>query len=108
MMKKSLTKLSSLLKNLYILSISFDEIYSVKKNPKRFKLSILFCFLVYLAEIYDLIMFTSEQFWSSINGPHLPDYARTCYFLLFIVFSLVCFIKTYAILAQVNYDNTYY
>ena len=105
LMKKSLTKLSNSLKNLYVLPIGFDEIHSGKKNPKRFKLCILFCFLMYLATIYDLIMLTSEQFWSSISGPHLPDYARTCYFLLFIVFSLVCVIKTDAILAQVNYNN---
>lgn len=60
---------------------------------------------MYLASIYDLIMFTSEPFWSLISGPHLPDYARACYFLLFVVFSLVCVIKTDAILAQVHYDN---
>ena len=105
LMENSLRKLSNSLKNLYIFSIDFDEIYSGKKNPKRFKLLILFCILMYLATIYDFIMFISDDFWALVSGPHMPDYARTCYFLLFIVFCLVCVVKTDEILAETNYNN---
>ena len=65
-MENSIKTLSNAMRRFYVLSIGFDEIYYGIKNPKRFKLCILFCIIMWIAAIWHFILITPPV-WLSID-----------------------------------------
>ena len=45
-MKNLIEILSNAIRKFYIFSVGFDEMYNGIKNPKRFKLCIVFCIIM--------------------------------------------------------------
>ena len=102
LMKKTLQAFSDVMKNYYVISVGFNEIYYGIKNPKRFKLCILFCIMHWIVAFYHLVWVTSDYIWTKTNGHFLPAKARIGFAGYFILFSYIAVFTTDLILGQIN------
>ena len=102
LIEKSLDHLMNSSKEFNVISISFDEINDEMKNPKRFKMCILYCVLIWIVTLYYLALVISDHFFSIINGPFLPIHYRTLLSLVVINLIWVSVIKTDFMFGEIN------
>ena len=102
LMEKSIGILSNTMRRFYIFSVGFDEIYYGIKNSKRFRWCILFCIINWMNAIWHFLFLISDEMWSLIDGPFLPDHLRACVFLLGLVIFFNSVLKTDFLLGEIN------
>lgn len=102
LMKNSLQALSNAMKNYYIISVGFNEIYNGIKKPKKFKMCILVCLINWITTFYHLIWISSDYFWSKTDGPFLPNKSRICYLGAVVLFFYIGIFKTDLALSEIN------
>ena len=78
----------------YVSSIGPDDIYNDIKHPKRFKLCIFICILMWLTTFWHILFMTSNYLFELKYNPFLPDNRRTCSLVVVIILFLVSVIKT--------------
>ena len=98
--KKLITSLISFTQKFYVLSIQFDRVNHGLVNLKRFQISLIVCVLMWLATFYNLLIITSDNMWSLIDGPFLPDHYRTFKLIPLILLLLSTAIKTDILLEE--------
>ena len=99
--ENSIKILSNAMKNFYIISIGFDEIYNEIKNSRRFILCIILNLIMWFALSWHLLLLT-PQIWSMVNNEFLPDYLHTSIFIISAVLVLAAVEKIDYLLAQTN------
>lgn len=92
-LRNSLEDLSKIMKKLFIFSVSFDEIYYGKKNPKRFLICCLISGLIWLIFLFHLIIICSNYTFSLIDNPKIK-YLRAFISLATVIFWFVAFNKS--------------
>ena len=102
LMKNSLQTFSNAMKNYFVISIGFDEIYNGIKKSKRFKMCILVCLINWFGAFYHLIWTSSDYLWSKTNGPFLPDKSRIACLGIVILFFYIGVFKTDLALGEIN------
>lgn len=100
---KSMINLMNFSKKFYIFSIGFDDVYHRIKNPKRFKIIIIICILMWLTTFYHLMLLISDDLYSLLDGPFLPDHFRTWISFILIILFLVAFIRTDIMLDEIKF-----
>ena len=99
--ENSIKTLSNTMKNGFVISIGFDEIYNGIKNPKRFKLCIILCLIMWFATFWHILLLT-PPIWSLVSGPFLPDHFKTSIFVANVTFLLAAVEKIDYPLAEKN------
>lgn len=94
LLENSIANLSNKIKLHYVLSVGFDEIYNQIKCPKRFKICIIFCIIIWLVTVWHLLLIISPDLWPLIDNPFLPDHFKTCLFILILLLLLCAIEKT--------------
>ena len=102
LIEKSLDHLINCSKEFNVISIGFDQINHQMKNPKRFRMCILYCVLIWFVTLYHLVIVISDDLFSIIDGPFLPIHYRTLLSLVVINFIWVSVIKTDFMLGEIN------
>ena len=103
--KNSLGNLMKFCKRFYIYSVGFDDMYYGLKNPKRLKISIMICVMLWIATFYHLLLVTSDDVWGLIDGPFVPGHYRTTLGLYLIIIFTVSVIKTDQIIGEIEYNS---
>ena len=101
-LQNSLEYLNKFLKTFYIYSVGFDDMYYGFRNPKRLRISVVICSLLWLVTLYHLLLVTSDDVYSLINGPFLPELFKVLLLFNFIVLFLITAIKTEIIFGEVK------
>ena len=101
-MKNSIGTLSNVIRKFYVLSVEFDEIFYGTKNPKRFKLCIIFTIIMWMATFWHFLFIISNKMLSLIDNPFLPDNARICILVLGLFLILTSVVKTDILLAEIK------
>ena len=83
-------------------SIGLDDIYYGIKHPKRFKLCIFICILMWLTTFWHISFITENHLFKLIYSPFLPDHAKTFFSVVVIILILVCVIKTDIIFGEMK------
>ena len=94
--------LSKIIRNFYVFSVGLDEIYYEIKNPKRFKLCIIFCIFMWMATIWHFLALISPSLWSLIDNPFIPDQPKLCVLILMLALFLGTFLKCDFLLGELN------
>ena len=102
LMKNSLRTFSNGMKNYFVISIGFNDIYYGIKKPKRLKMCILVCLMAWFATFYHLIWTSSDYLWSKTDGPFLPDKSRVGCLGIVILFFYIGVFKTDLALGEIN------
>ena len=92
--KNSIESLSKTIRKFYVASIGIDDIYNDIKRPKKFKLCILICILMWLTTFWHILIIISNDLFELIYSPFLADFTRTWILFLVIILNLVSIIKT--------------
>ena len=71
--ENSFEALSKTTTKFYVASIGTDDIYNGIKHPKKFKLCILLCILMWLTTILHILFIISNDLFKLIYSPFLPD-----------------------------------
>ena len=102
LLKNYLKAFSNDMKNYYVISVGFDEIYYGIKNPKRFKLCIILCIMHWICTFYHLIWISSDYIWSKTDEPFLPEKIRIGFAGYFILFFYIAVFTTDLILSDIS------
>ena len=105
LLKNSLDHLENFIKNFYLLSVGFDDIYYGNKNIKRFKICIANCVIVWLVLIFFLSLVLSDKMFSLMGIPSLFAEKLKMLIMLFasIAFAVGIF-KTGYFFGEINYN----
>ena len=101
-MKNSMNNLNKFVKKSYLCSIGFDEIYFGMKNSKRFIITILSCITIWMVTLYYLLLIVSDDLWSTIDGPFLPEHFRTFMLIFSVLFLFASVVKTQFLITEIN------
>ena len=104
-MKNSINNLNKFVKKFYLCSIGFDEIYFGMKNSKRFVITILSCIMIWMATLYHLLLIVSDDLWSTIDGPFLPENFRIFMLIFSVFFLFASVVKTQFLITEINYPS---
>lgn len=102
LLKNSIGTLSNTMKRFYILSIGFNEIWNGTKNPKRFKLSIFFCIIMWINVIWNFLIIIIHNFRSYFDNTFFPEYSKTGIFILALVLTIDTTIKTDLLFGEID------
>ena len=101
LMKSSIKTLSNTVR-MFIFSVGFDEIYNGIKNPKRFKLCIIFCIIMWLCTFWHFLLLVSSSLWLLFDNEFLFDYPKTFMFNIFCAVFFATFLKSDFILGEIS------
>ena len=102
LLKNSLDHLANFIKKFYVLSVGFDDIYYGIENPKRLKICIFNCAIIWLAKFYFLSYLLSDFMFSLLDISSFTSQLKLLVVLAFSITFLIAVIKTDFILAQIN------
>lgn len=103
--ENSLIHLQNLFKCLSITSIGFDEINYGIKNSLRFKICVLVCILTWINSFHFIPFLVSNQlFISCMYNEFLPPNISTFFSMVVLLTSLIAYIRTEFLLAQIKFD----
>lgn len=102
--KNSLEDLMDFTKKYYIFSLGFDEMYFGLKNLKRIRINKIICAFHWLITLYHLLLVISDDIFSLIDGPFLPDLYRTTLIFGVIIIFLVSVIKTDILIGEIKFN----
>lgn len=107
LLDNSISNLSNKMKMFCILSVRFDEIYDGIKNPKRFKVCIIVCIVMWLVTLWYLLLIILPCLWSLIDNPYLPDHFKTCLFVGVLLLLLCAIEKTDYVWSELKNIDTF-
>lgn len=102
--KNSLEYLMNFTKKYYIFSFGFDEMYYGLENVKTFRINKVICAFHWLITLYHLLLVISDDIFSLIDGPFLPDFYRTTLIFGVIIIFLVSVIKTDLLIGEIKFN----
>ena len=105
LLKKSLQILNDFIKKYYILSIGFEEMYFGYRNQKRLKIVIVICILFWLATLCHLLFVLSNDLYSFLDGPYLPDHCRVLITLGIIILLFISVLKTDLLIGEIKFNS---
>ena len=106
LMKKSVNNIIMFAKRFYLCSVGYDDIYLGNKNLKRFKITILTCIVIWIITLYHLLLMISDDLWSTIDGPFLPEHFRIFMSFFVILFFYASILKTGFFLSEITHQTT--
>lgn len=101
---KSLCYLMKTLKNLYVFSIGFDDMYYGYKNRRRFTICVFQCIYMWMVSLSQLALIASDDIWTRFNGSFLPDDFRAVHLLGVMLFLMMSGVKTDILFGEKNYN----
>ena len=102
--RNSIDRLSNFAIKFYVCSIGIDDIYYGNKHPKRFKICILNCLLVWLSCLSTLTLLLSDQLFSPINIPLFSGQLKIILMLLISTAFMTGSFKTDFLIGEINYN----
>ena len=100
--KNSLENLMNFTKKYYIFFIDFSDMHF--KNRKRFKIIIAICVMLWMVTFHHLLIVTSNDFYSMIDGSFLPDFTRTVLLLLLNFFVFASTLRTDLLIGEISFN----
>ena len=104
-LRKSIEYLNDFLKKYYILAVGFEGMHFGISNSKRRKIITVICILFWFTTLFHVMLVTSDDIYSIIDGPYLPDYCRIILILATIFLFFTSVVKTDLLIGEIKHNH---